>query len=200
MAQAPEVEVVTTPNVQAGGGDGGALGLVLVGLGSYLLVREASAGGLLGSLGIHLPEGGIAGVTYAGTAPTPGAQVAARVQVHNPTLLSKTYTVYGYIVPVAQATPAAAVGHFWPDYAAGVTPNTAYRGGTLTVGPLGTAMIDLYSAPWGVTGQYSVIWQLWLPGGTAPVATRTDAGVITSAATSPGPAAPAAAPAAGRPS
>ena len=162
------------------GGDVLAIGLLAGGL--YLATKSA------GGLGIQVPsligfiEGRLAGVQYSTNRPAPGGQVTATVAVHNPGLSSRNYVVYGYQVPAdwGQRTPPPnPTGHFWPGQAQGVTANTPYRGIPVTVPAGQTVQVETSTAPLHGTTTLSVLWQLWIAGGTAAIDSRIDHNVIT---------------------
>ncbi len=162
------------------GGDALAIGLLAGGL--YLATKSA------GGLGIQVPsllgfiEGRIVAVRYSTNRPGPGGQVTAYVSVHAPGFEPRNYTLYGYQVPEnwnQRTPPASTTGHFWPGQASGVTPNTPYSGISVSVPAGQTVNVEASTAPLHGMTTLSVLWQLWLAGGTAPLDTRLDRGAIT---------------------
>lgn len=162
-----------------GGGINQVLGLAVAAGGGYILYHLWRSGA------IQLPSGLLPGsktgrilrTGYAPTNPGPCGQVAASVQVQNPTGVQRTYVLYGYETgPDGDVTRAT--GHLWPNEAAGVQPGMPYHGLEVMVPAFQTVEVHAWTYKLATPNPITVVWQLWEAGGTTPVDTKTDPNVI----------------------
>lgn len=168
MATAPEVEVVTTPNVA--GGPGGGHGLIVAGIAALALIMLSRSGVLaqvVPGVSIH---GVITAIAYHGTPVGACGAVTAQVDLFNETDHTNTYTLFGDVIPHGQPTTDV-VGHFWSSLS-GIGTHTPYRGISVTIPAFHSATVTVQAGPFAKPGTYDVQWRLQVSGQT--ITTRQD--------------------------
>lgn len=178
MAIAPEVEVVTTPNAGGSGGQQWIVPVLLIGgiaLGVYAAEKSGYLQKILPGVSLH---GIISGTAYSAMPVKACGIVAANVTIFNDTDATKTYTLYGDILPQGQTTAGSAAGHFWSSLT-GISAHTPYKGVAVTVPAVSSKTVSLQAGRFNTPGPYNVLWILQVGGTT--VTTRVDTQAVTTA-------------------